>query len=120
MDADQKARIFSDTVERIQNRFGTNTLMRLSDSPSASIATFPSGSLTLDAALGGGYPRGRIIEGREKVLASLREDHATANKIEQEVRDLLKANPDAALDDVEDGDDGGPATTVGLELDDEL
>lgn len=29
---------------------------------SVNVATFPSGSVTLDMAMGGGYPRGRVIE----------------------------------------------------------
>nr|BAB64921.1 chloroplast DNA recombination protein RECA [Chlamydomonas reinhardtii] len=61
-DADTKAKLFNETVDRITRRFGDGSIMRLSDSVTANIETFPSGSLTLDAALGGGYPRGRIIE----------------------------------------------------------
>ncbi|PNH06726.1 Protein RecA [Tetrabaena socialis] len=61
-DPETKAKLFNETVERILRRYGEGSIMRLSDSVSASVETFPSGSLTLDAALGGGYPRGRVIE----------------------------------------------------------
>ncbi|MDF2536765.1 MAG: recA, partial [Bacillales bacterium] len=44
-------------------QFGKGSIMKLGEDIGRRIATVPSGSLSLDAALGvGGYPRGRIIE----------------------------------------------------------
>ena len=36
--------------------------MKLGSAGQAKVATFPSGAMTLDMALGGGLPRGRIVE----------------------------------------------------------
>ena len=49
---------------QIEKQFGKGSLMKLGDnSMNAGIKAIPSGSITLDAALGiGGYPQGRIIE----------------------------------------------------------
>ncbi|CAM6091138.1 unnamed protein product [Calypogeia fissa] len=46
----------------INNSFGKGSVTRLGSAGGASVATFPSGCLTLDYALGGGLPRGRIVE----------------------------------------------------------
>ena len=50
-------------VKQIQREFGKGSIMRLGDEPVQNIEAIPTGSLTLDAALGiGGVPRGRIME----------------------------------------------------------
>ena len=47
----------------IEKQFGKGAIMKLGDDTHNEIAVSPSGSLTLDLALGvGGYPKGRIIE----------------------------------------------------------
>lgn len=49
--------------EKLNKQFGAGTVMFLGDKPSQKIEVIPTGSLTLDDALGiGGLPRGRIIE----------------------------------------------------------
>ena len=51
------------TVKAIQSKFGEGALMRLGDVRHVDIESIPSGSFSLDWALGvGGIPRGRIIE----------------------------------------------------------
>ena len=50
-------------VKQIQREFGKGSIMRLGDEPVQNIEAIPTGSLTLDSALGiGGVPRGRIME----------------------------------------------------------
>jgi recombination protein RecA len=50
-------------VKQIEKQYGKGAIMRMGDEPVAKIASIPTGSLTLDAALGvGGVPRGRIVE----------------------------------------------------------
>lgn len=49
-------------LQRIEKSFGKGAVMQLGGKATTPIATFPSGALSLDVALGGGVPRGRIIE----------------------------------------------------------
>lgn len=50
-------------IAQIQKQFGKGSIMKLGDATDTAISTFPTGSLSLDIALGvGGVPRGRIIE----------------------------------------------------------
>ncbi|KAK9155221.1 hypothetical protein Sjap_002701 [Stephania japonica] len=46
----------------INNSFGKGSVTRLGSAGGALVETFPSGCLTLDLALGGGLPKGRIVE----------------------------------------------------------
>src|SRR3989344_366127 len=51
------------TVKAIQSKFGEGSLMRLGEIPRVDIETIPTGSFSLDIALGvGGIPRGRVVE----------------------------------------------------------
>ena len=59
---DGKARALELAVEQIEKQFGKGSIMRLGTSSHADIETFPTGSVSLDIALGSGIPRGRIIE----------------------------------------------------------
>lgn len=50
-------------LKEIKKQYGEGTVMLLGESEVMDIETIPSGSLSLDCALGiGGYPKGRIIE----------------------------------------------------------
>jgi len=50
-------------VAQIHKQFGKGAIMKLGESTDSNVSTFPTGSLSLDIALGvGGMPRGRIIE----------------------------------------------------------
>lgn len=52
-----------DAISQIEKKFGKGSVMRLGDRAAVDVDVIPSGSLTLDKALGiGGYPKGRIIE----------------------------------------------------------
>jgi len=60
----EKSRALDLAVSQIEKQFGKGSIMRLGGiDSSAALDAIPSGSLSLDAALGvGGYPRGRVIE----------------------------------------------------------
>lgn len=47
---------------QIERNFGKGAIMRLGDASRMKVETIPTGALTLDIALGGGLPRGRVIE----------------------------------------------------------
>jgi recombination protein RecA len=60
----EKSRALELAITQIDKQFGRGSIMRLGDeSARAKVATIPTGSLSLDYALGvGGIPRGRVIE----------------------------------------------------------
>lgn len=59
---DGKTKALGLAVDHIEKQFGKGTIMRLGESTHANVETFPTGAVSLDIALGGGIPRGRIIE----------------------------------------------------------
>ncbi len=61
--ATDKKKALETALQQIEKSFGKGTVMRLGDKADMNIETIPTGSLTLDLALGvGGLPKGRIIE----------------------------------------------------------
>lgn len=60
---DKKEQALEDALKQIEKQYGKGAVMRLGDRANTDVDVIPSGSLTLDIALGiGGYPKGRIIE----------------------------------------------------------
>jgi recombination protein RecA len=49
-------------LNQIERSFGKGAIMRLGDATRMRVETISSGALTLDLALGGGLPKGRVIE----------------------------------------------------------
>ncbi len=49
-------------LTQIERNFGKGSIMRLGDASRMRVETVPTGALTLDLALGGGYPKGRVVE----------------------------------------------------------
>jgi len=59
----EKLKALQLTMDKLEKTYGKGTVMKLGDQPISNLATIPSGSLTLDTALGiGGYPKGRVVE----------------------------------------------------------
>ena len=62
-DKDQRIKILEDTISNIEKQFGKGTIMKLGAGVIAPVESIPTGSLSLDYALGiGGVPRGRVVE----------------------------------------------------------
>lgn len=62
-DRSAKLKALQSTVDRIEKAYGKGTIMRLGDKQVVRVPTIPTGSLSLDIALGvNGLPKGRIIE----------------------------------------------------------
>src|SRR4051812_9710221 len=60
--ASGKSQALQLAVDQIEKQFGKGSIMRLGEAHKVNVETVPSGSLSLDIALGGGIPRGRIVE----------------------------------------------------------
>lgn len=59
---EEKEKALASAMGQIDKQFGKGTIMRLGDGSGLNVETISSGSLTLDIALGGGLPIGRIVE----------------------------------------------------------
>jgi len=65
MSADKEAKLkaLKLTMDRMDKAYGKGTVMKMGDAPVVEVDAIPTGSLSLDVALGvGGYPTGRVIE----------------------------------------------------------
>ena len=59
----EKLKVLKAVMDKIEKDFGKGSIMRMSSDQVTDIPVIPSGSITLDVALGvGGYPKGRVIE----------------------------------------------------------
>lgn len=108
-------RALSLAVQQIEKQFGKGAVMKLDGEKPASIDGIPTGSLSLDIALGGyGIPRGRIIEvfGPESSGKTTLTLHVIAN--------CQKSGGVAAFIDAEHALDPAWAKRLGVRLDDLL
>lgn len=101
-------------VSQISKQFGDGSIMKLGDAYKINVETSPSGTLSLDLALGGGYPRGRIIEiyGPESSGKTTLALHAVA--------EIQKAGGTAAFIDAEHALDPQYAGRLGVNINDLL
>ena len=84
----EKQKALEIALQQIDKQFGKGSAMKFGQRPVENIKVIPSGSLTLDEALGvGGYPRGRIIEiyGPESSGKTTLTLHAIAEAQKQEL-----------------------------------
>lgn len=98
-------------LKEINKQYGNGSVMLLGESPTMDIEVIPSGSLTLDLALGiGGYPRGRIVEiyGPESCGKTTLAIHAVAEAQKMGLR--------AAYIDAENAFDREYASNLGVDV----
>ena len=99
-------------MEKIEKDFGKGSIMRMSSAEVADVQVIPTGSITLDMALGvGGYPKGRVIEiyGPESSGKTTLAIHAIA--------EAQKAGGIAAFIDAEHAFDSSYAQQLGVDVD---
>lgn len=113
-DADGKTKALDLALDTIQKQHGKGSIMRLGEGYGEDVETIPSGSLSLDLALGGGIPRGRIVEiyGPE----SSGKTTVTLHAISQ----IQKQGGTAAFIDAEHALDPQYAKRIGVDTDDLL
>jgi len=101
-------------IAQITKQFGDGSIMKLGDTKKINVELLPSGSLSLDLALGGGYPKGRIIEiyGPESSGKTTLALHAIA--------EMQKQGGQAAFIDAEHALDPAYAKKIGVNTSDLL
>ena len=111
----EKLKVLSAVMDKIEKDFGKGAIMKMSDRAVDKVPVIPSGSVTIDHALGiGGYPKGRIIEifGPESSGKTTLAIHAIA--------EAQKAGGIAAFIDAEHAFDSTYAQKLGVDIDDLL
>ena len=108
---DGKAKALGLAMDQIEKQFGKGSIMRLDGSQHIDVETIPTGSLSLDIALGGGIPKGRIIEiyGPESSGKTTLTLHAVA--------EVQKSGGVAAFIDAEHALDPAYAKRLGVDID---
>lgn len=98
-------------MDQITKQFGDGAIMKLGEAKKVDVELLPSGALSLDLALGGGYPKGRIIEiyGPESSGKTTLTLHAIA--------EIQKQGGTAAFVDAEHALDPAYAKKVGVDTD---
>ena len=107
-----KLKVLNAVMEKIEKDFGKGSIMRMSSAEVADVQVIPTGSITLDMALGvGGYPKGRVIEiyGPESSGKTTLAIHAIA--------EAQKAGGIAAFIDAEHAFDSSYAQQLGVDVD---
>jgi recombination protein RecA len=106
-----KEKALSLVLNQIEKSFGKGSIMRLGDAARMRLETISSGALTLDLALGGGLPKGRVIEiyGPESSGKTTLALHAIA--------EVQKAGGVAAFVDAEHALDPTYSAALGVDID---
>lgn len=108
---EEKLKALGLAQEQINKQFGDGAIRRLGDTQTVDVELVSSGSLSLDLALGGGYPKGRIIEvyGPESSGKTTLTLHAIA--------EIQKQGGTAAFIDAEHALDPAYARKLGVDTD---
>lgn len=110
-DSSDKQKALNLVLTQIERNFGKGSIMRLGDASRMKVETIPTGALTLDLALGGGLPKGRVIEiyGPESSGKTTVALHALA--------EVQKVGGIAAFVDAEHALDPAYARSLGVDID---
>ena len=111
----EKLKVLSAVMDKIEKDFGKGAIMKMSSKAVESVPVIPTGSITLDQALGiGGYPKGRVIEifGPESSGKTTLAIHAIA--------ETQEAGGIAAFIDAEHAFDSTYAQKLGVDIDELL
>ncbi len=111
----EKLKVLGAVMDKIEKDFGKGAIMKMSSKAVEAVPVIPTGSITLDMALGiGGYPKGRIIEiyGPESSGKTTLAIHAIA--------EAQKAGGIAAFIDAEHAFDSTYAQKLGVDVDELL
>jgi len=106
----EKQKALTSVLSQIERSFGKGAIVRLGDSTRMRVETIPTGALTLDIALGGGLPKGRVIEiyGPESSGKTTLALHAIA--------EVQKSGGIAAFVDAEHALDPTYASALGVDI----
>jgi recombination protein RecA len=105
-----KSKALGMALETIEKQFGKGSIMKLGDAHATAVETTPTGALSLDIALGGGIPKGRVIEvyGPESSGKTTLTLHAIA--------EVQRAGGTAAFIDAEHALDPAYAKRIGVDV----
>ncbi|MEK7603163.1 MAG: recombinase RecA [Patescibacteria group bacterium] len=109
-DASGKSKALGLALETIEKQFGKGSIMKLGEAHKVHVETIPTGSLSLDIALGGGIPKGRVVEvyGPESSGKTTLTLHAIA--------EVQKQGGTAAFIDAEHALDPAYAKRIGVDV----
>lgn len=109
-DSEGRKKALSLAVDQIEKQFGKGSIMHLEGDNKIDVETIPTGSVSLDLALGGGIPKGRIIEiyGPESSGKTTLTLHAVA--------EVQKSGGMAAFVDAEHALDPAYAKRLGVDI----
>jgi recombination protein RecA len=105
-----KSKALGLALDQIEKQFGKGSIMKLGESTHTKVETFPTGSISLDLALGGGLPKGRVVEiyGPESSGKTTVTLHAIA--------EVQRAGGTAAFIDAEHALDPAYAKRIGVDV----
>lgn len=108
--SDGKTKALGLALETIEKQFGKGSIMKMGDAHAQKVECIPTGSISLDLALGGGIPKGRIIEvyGPESSGKTTLTLHAIA--------EIQRAGGTAAFIDAEHALDPAYAKRIGVDV----